>query len=856
MALSGGVNVLISPAGTIAVCRGRMLSPDGRCKTFDAAADGYVRSEGCGVIVLKRLSDAEKDGDRIQAVIRGSAVNQDGASGGLTVPNGRAQQRVIRDALREAGLEGSDIDYLEAHGTGTSLGDPIEVQAAAAVLGPGREDDHPLWIGSVKTNIGHLESASGIAGLIKVVLSMEHDTLPRHLHFNTPSPHIEWDRLPVEVVAQSKPWTSNGRPRRAGISSFGFSGTNAHVLLEDPPNREERLAVKSPATYHLLPLSARTHEALRQTAARYKQWMGTHPDAELADLCYTAAVGRSHMENRAALVLDSKDDAHAMLDALSQDRPMPGLLSGVCKDPPKTAWLFTGQGSQYAGMAHELFETQPVFHQILEKCQDVLRDFLERPLLEVMFGDGTLLAHTSYTQPALFAVEMALAGLWRYWGFEPDVVLGHSVGQYAAACVAGVFSLEDGLRLLAQRGKLLGSLPAGGRMAAVFADVARVEARLGEHPRVSIAAYNGAHIVISGGGDDVRAVMDQFRRENVRCEPLDTSHAFHSELMEPALDEFESYACQLSFQPIQRTLICNCTGSALSGRTILDAAYWRAHARQPVLFAESVRTLSELDCKILLEIGPQPVLSTMALAAWPEGRQAPQAVASMRRASPGYRQSLEALAQLYVAGGRPNFANVAGGARHKLELPTYPFQRRRYWPKNNGARADDPHSHPLLGSRRELASGDVVYSTRFGVKHQPWLTDHTVYGTVVVAGATYAALAVAAVGVPIELREVFFHEPMFFNDKVSRDVQFTLHAARPPAQATKSFEVHSRLSQDRDAPWLLHASGTVELLSNASPQPAEGVRELIQRMTPLDPYFFSKGLPQTSCIGGLCGVPR
>ena len=491
-----------------------MLAPDGRCKTFDAAADGYVRGEGCGVIVIKRLEDAIRDGDRIRAVIRGSAINQDGASGGLTVPNGVAQQRVITDALKRAGVEPSDVGYLEAHGTGTSLGDPIEAQAAGAVFGAGREAGRPLLIGSAKTNIGHLEAAAGIAGVIKVILSLEHETLPKHLHFENPSPHIPWDRLAVEVVKETTPWERNGRPRIAGVSSFGFAGTNAHVILEEAPVAAAAAApgpVEQPrgsTRFSILPLSARTPAALVQVADQYRSWLNAHPEATLADVCFTAGAGRAHLEHRAALVVDSRESAVELLGALADDRPAPGLVRGESHDTPKTAWLFTGQGSQYPGMARELFDTEPVFAETLNRCAAAVADVLEKPLLDVIFDLDSpdaeeTLRQTSYAQPALFAVEMGLARLWQSWGFEPDVVLGHSVGQYSAACVAGVFSLEDGALLMAERGRLFGSLPAGGRMVAVFTAAERVESLTDEFPSLSVAAYNGANTVLSGPAQDL-----------------------------------------------------------------------------------------------------------------------------------------------------------------------------------------------------------------------------------------------------------------------------------------------------------------------------------------------------------------
>ena len=479
VALAGGVNVLLSAKTVMTFSHAHMLAPDGRCKTFDAAADGYVRGEGCGVVVVKRLEDAIRDGDRIRAVIRGSSINQDGASGGLTVPNGVAQQRVINEALERAGVAPGDVEYLEAHGTGTSLGDPIEVQAAGAALGDGRDADQPLLIGSVKTNIGHLEAAAGIAGLIKVILSLEHEVLPQHLHFQNPSPHIPWDRLAVRVVDEALPWERNGRPRIAGVSSFGFSGTNAHVIVEEAP-AEVSPAASTPVApsdercFSLLPLSARSPAALAELAAGYGGWLAAHPEASLADLCLTAGVARSHFEHRAALVVNSTESARELLGALADDRPAPGLVRGECADKPRTAWLFPGQGSQFAGMARELFETEPVFAETMTRCAAAIADVLERPLLDVIFDSDSpesqeTLRQTGYAQPALFAVEMGLARLWQSWGFEPDVVIGHSVGQYTAACVAGVFGLEDGALLLAERGRLFGSLPAGGRMAAVFA---------------------------------------------------------------------------------------------------------------------------------------------------------------------------------------------------------------------------------------------------------------------------------------------------------------------------------------------------------------------------------------------------
>nr|WP_110808534.1 type I polyketide synthase [Mycolicibacterium iranicum] len=855
LALAGGVNVLLSPVTVIAASRARMLSPAGRCKTFDASADGYVRGEGCGMLVLKRLSDAERDGDRICAVIPGSAVNQDGASSGLTVPNGGAQQRLIGTALARAGWAGADIDYLEAHGTGTPLGDPIEAQAAGAVYGAARDANRPLLMGSVKTNIGHLESASGVAGLIKVVLSLQHETLPQSLHFDTPSPHIPWEALPVRVVDRAIPWHANGRPRRAGVSSFGFTGTNAHVLVEEAPQQPAiglpepgpestadegpRPDVQEPPA-EVLALSARSPEALVQLARRYETWLTTHPDVDLADVCRTAGTGRSHFEHRAAMVVDSVRHAREVLADLAQNRMRPGAVRGECADPPKTAWLFTGQGSQYPGMARELFETEPVFAETVTRCVEAVDGILPRGLLEVMFAtdreSGKLLRHTSFAQPALFAVEMGLARLWQSWGIEPDVVIGHSVGQYAAACVAGVFSVEDGARLMAERGRLFGSLPEGGRMVSVFTNAGHVEGIAGEFSRVSVAAYNGANTVLSGPGEDLEQIVERFGGEGIRCTWLQTSHAFHSELLDPVLDEFESYAAQLEFAVPTMPLVCNRTGAVLTAQSPLDAQYWRRHSRQPVQFAEGVRTIAALGCSVVMEIGPQPVLTGAAAQVWPEHLPPPRAIASLRKSVGDRRQIADALAAAYVSGHRPDFAALHQQPGRRVELPTYPFQRRRFWPKTSGVALDGPVGSGILGSAKELASGDCVYSSRLSVKSQPWLSDHVIYGTVVVPGATYAAMAMAAVGAPALVKDLFFYEPIMLPEKSSREVQLTLH---PAESAQWKFQVHSRPYGVADAEWSLNAEGNVVSGLNDSPtesalepEPIDDALRRLNRMRP------------------------
>ena len=582
----------------------------------------------------------------------------------------------------------------------------------------------PLLIGSAKTNIGHLEAAAGVAGILKVVLSLEHQELPKHLHFRNPSPHIPWDRIPVRVVDEAVAWERSEKPRIAGVSSFGFSGTNAHVILEEAP-QVAPTAAGAPADdrrFMVLPLSARTPAALVQTAEHYRSWLSGHPEATLADVCLTAGAGRAHFEHRAALVVNSLESARELLGALADDLPAPGLVRGDSGDAPKTAWLFPGQGSQYAGMARELFETEPVFAETMTRCAEAVGDALGKPLLDIIFdADGTeTLKQTRHAQPAIFAVEMGLARLWQSRGFEPDVVLGHSVGQYSAACVAGVFSLEDGARLLAERGRLFGDLPTGGRMCAIFADADRVERLTDKFPSLSVAAYNGANTVLSGPAADLEQAVAELTDDGARCDWLDTSHAFHSALLDPALDAFESYANGFEFGAPQRILVCNRTGAALGRNAKLDGSYWRRHARQPVQFAKGVATLAELGCALLLEVGPQPVLTAAALRAWPDPATAPKAVPSLRRNGADHRQVTEALARSLRrrAFARFRCAGAAAGAQARsadLSLPASPVLVQQQAGSDDSVRRPAHRSRPAARGRPNRGTGRTARRRR----HQP-----------------------------------------------------------------------------------------------------------------------------------------
>jgi acyl transferase domain-containing protein/acyl carrier protein len=685
LALAGGVNLILSPENTITFSRARMLAPDGRCKTFDAAADGYVRGEGCGLVVLKRLSDAIADGDSILALIRGSAVNQDGPSGGLTVPNGPSQQAVIRQALTAGGIDPAQVQYLEAHGTGTALGDPIEVGALGKVFGAAHSPDSPLWIGSAKTNIGHLEGAAGIAGLIKVVLALQHGEIPPHLHFQTPSHHIPWAQLPFVVPTQLTPWPVADR-RIAGVSSFGFSGTNAHVFLEAAPALPTPPPEDVPErSLHLLALSAKDEPALRQLAQSYLTHLDKHPDLDLADLCFTANTRRRHFNHRLGIVADGVKTLQEALQAEIGNVPIGVDLAA---DPPRVVFMFTGQGSQYLGMGRQLYETQPVFREALQRCDRLLQPDLKQSILPIIFGSSEnqqadnpeQLTLTRYTQPALFALEYALAQLWLSWGVRPAAVVGHSVGEYVAACIAEVFSLEESLRLIARRAELMQTLPPGGGMVAAFTPAAVVTEALAPFATtVSVATLNGPHhTVFAGAQVDLDQVVEILEAQGVQTQFLEVSHGFHSPLMDPILDEFEESAQAIVFKPPQVPLASTLTGQFLEPDQIMDAAYWRRQARQPVQFGKAMETLNQAGYYCFLEIGPHPVLCGMGKRVLAEGHTT--WLPSLVKGQDNWQTILQSASQLYGWGLNLDWANFDRPyPRQRVTLPTYPFQRQRYW---------------------------------------------------------------------------------------------------------------------------------------------------------------------------------
>jgi acyl transferase domain-containing protein len=878
-ALAGGVNLVLSPVNTIAFSRMNAMAPDGLCKTFDARANGYTRGEGCGVIVLKRLSDAVAAGDNVLAVIRGSAVNQDGRSSGLTVPNGPAQQAVMRRALAQADIPPHLVSYVEAHGTGTSLGDPIELQSLGAVYSERRDPDRPLLVGSVKTNFGHLEAAAGIAGLIKVILALKQGAIPPHLHFQEPTPRVDWSRLPLAVPTAVTDWQPvNGR-RLAGVSSFGFSGTNAHVILEEGQVASSKWQVASePATRHpplatLFTLSARSEAQLKEMAARMVDYLGREDIPSLAAICYTSQVRRSHWNWRLAVLVDqqpttNEQDASSTPDLIRGHRPSSAQLrqklaayaAGERVDdlwvgehrpqqPLKTTFFFSGQGGQRVGMGAELYRTQPHFRHVFDACARAAEPYLPRPLTESCFGDnqGEMIGDPVAAQVALFALQFSLARLWQAWGVEPAVVLGQSMGEYAAAVVAGVFDLETAVGLVAERARLMAAQPVDGAMGVIFTDAADIARRLARYPdRVWLAGQNTPReVVVAGYAPAVAQLLAECEADGLKTRVLralaHTTIASHTPLMQPVMAALAPQLKAANRQRPSLDYISSYTG-ALAGEELATADYWLAQSRQPFEFAKAVDSWLELGSTVAVEIGPTSGTLGVARRCAPEA--AVQWLPSMRENEDENWQMLSGLAALYAGGAAVDWAAFHGDRRYPpVDLPFTPFQRERYWlPERTGRRLTQINadfftadgavrsaSARLLGERIPSPLAAVQYTAEWDTGSLDFLADHLVYGTVVVAGAAHLLRALTGARAlygdgPLFVKEALFARPLILDESEPRLLTLVF---QPDSPADGRFQISStaengtrtcpepgrRMNTDKhgfnDGVWVEHATGRV-----------------------------------------------
>jgi len=825
LAIAGGVNLILSPEVSINFSRAKMLSKDGRCKTFDNSADGYGRGEGCGIVVLKRLNDAIADKNNIIAVIRGSATNQDGPSGGITVPNGPAQQNVIKNAIENAGITADQISYIEAHGTGTSLGDPIEIRALSHVF-QNHKQSNPLIVGSVKTNIGHLEAASGISGLIKAALSIYHKKIPGHLHIKSLNHYIKWQDIPLRIPTKTCDWPSGYEKRIAGVSSFGFSGSNVHLIIEEfsddnnlekPNITSEIVSSEKIKQYAIFTLSAKDESALNDLKKKYAHYLinlknTKHLDPE--DLSYTSTVCRSHFKSRLSVIYENTAD---LINHLQNNFDKSVIFQNQTNSRPLLAFFFTGQGSQYAGMGKELYKKYDVYRDAVNTCCHHLQNEFPESIQDVIGYSNTpehpdLINNTIYTQSTLFILEYALAKLWESWGVIPDMVMGHSIGEYVGACIAGVFSLEDGLNLVSNRAKLMQNLPNNGAMAAVFTSKHTVQNYIYDYQYekdISIAAVNGPEqIIISGKDDSINKIIERFSANNISSIRLKVSHAFHSSLMMPMLSQFEQIANTIQFNAPQLKIVSNVTGKIVTDE-MSNASYWINHIIKPVQFYSSIKSIHEEQCHMFLEIGPKSTLSGMGSKCLPDRNI--KWMPSLKPDNP-ILQLMNTLSGLYVNGVDIHWINLFSKEHiNTINLPTYAFQRKKYWPKeldaqNKKMKSRADQSHPFLYNKTKTSSDDIQFETAFNLlsASQSYISHHTILDHIIFPASGFIEMFIAAANeMPVEgpflIEDLCFDNALFLYKEKKSTVRTILSIRDDDTYQT---EISSKSSNNQ---WIVNA---------------------------------------------------
>jgi len=814
MAIVAGVNAILHPGIHVAFSKVGLMSRAGRCATFDASADGYIRGEGCMAVVIRRQSQAIARGDRIIASIVGTAVNQDGRTPAVTAPNGRSQEKVIRSALARVGVSPSEVGYLEAHGTGTPVGDPIEMSAIVNVYGPGRTEETPLYVGSVKSNFGHIEAGAGLLGLAKAALSLQTEEIFPSLHFKQLNPNIDLGRAPVRVPTQRIQWQRQSKPRFAGVNSFGYSGTNAHAILQEAPRAAEQIPEESASGSFIereggvVMLSAKSAAALDDLADQYINWLDQASAVPLRDISFSSALGRTQLNHRLAVTGVSPEEIKQKLASWREGRTPRGLVTGqvVGRVRAKLVFMFTGQGAQYPQMGREFYETEPRFAAAIQRVAAAMDEDLGAPLLEVLFGENSAeyLANTRYVQPALFAIEYALADLLRYWGLEPDFVIGHSIGELVAATVSGMLDMEEAARFVVARGRLMGELPPGGKMLAIGASIEQVQKWVqGREAEVSIATVNGPRaVVVSGTADAVAVVGELAQAAGRQVKELEVSHAFHSPLMDPILDDLSRAAAEMRISPARIPILSNTSGDFFGEQ--VPAEYWSKQVRGAVLFYQGMEKVLDSGARILVEIGPHPALTPAVASAF----DAPDlhTIPTLKRDKKDSANILGALSALFVNGASLKLDRLFWSpVYHKVSLPLYPFRQERYWLTSNGILdvapetymvvsrenykkeetlehselPELPELHPLLGKAVSRTSRKTVFET--GLKtSSPW-TDHRVLDATVFPGTAYlemAARGFAAVhGLAwqsVQIRDVVYERPLLLSYREEKKVQLVL----------------------------------------------------------------------------------